>query len=637
MTPTFKAGDDASRSRGARSCSSATRNRGGLTRRQPGPVATYRLQLTPASASTPPPRRRPPRRARRLPPLLLAVAEAVPGSTHGYDVVDPARLSERARRRGGLRPPGRGAAAPTASGSSSTSCRTTSPPTPQPVVVGRARDSAVAAAWADALRRRLGPAEAQAAGDGAAARPRRPLRPGARGRRHRASSGATARVILARDRYYEHALPGVAPFDSRRARRRGAPRLATTCSASRRRGDLAAGQDETSTSTRATPTCTVAEPHRPRHRRAEPGRSAGALDAELAAVAGDVDRLDALLDRQQLPPGPLAHRRRRARLPAVLRHHAPLATLRTEDRPVFDATHALPLGWFADGAVDGLRVDHPDGLRDPAGYTQRLAAAAPDALDRRGEDPATRARPCPTTWPVDGTTGYEVADARSTGCSPIPGRAAADRRLWRPTPATDGLRRCRREGKRGSSWEPLAADVRRLTDAFVAGLRGTSAPRPHARRRCAPRSSRWRWSCRCTGATCAWSRRPPPPTAGPRRSFLHRRAGARDRRRSTPSCSSSSGRSSRAVRGHRSRPRSPCASSSSPGRRRPRARRTRRSTAAPARPTDARSAPTRPASASTSTSCTRPRPPPSAGWPRSRRASTHDTKRSADVRARLPA
>src|SRR6478736_9636716 len=45
-----------------------------------------------------------------------------------------------------------------------------------------------------------------------------------------------------------------------------------------------------------------------------------------------------------------------------------LAALRQEDRAVFDATHAEVKRWFTDGLVDGLRVDHPDGLSDPAGY-----------------------------------------------------------------------------------------------------------------------------------------------------------------------------------------------------------------------------------------------------------------------------
>ncbi|HEX7746690.1 MAG TPA: malto-oligosyltrehalose synthase [Micromonosporaceae bacterium] len=88
-----------------------------------------------------------------------------------------------------------------------------------------------------------------------------------------------------------------------------------------------------------------------------------------------------------------------------------LAGLRVEDPAVFDATHAEILRWVAAGEVDGIRVDHPDGLRDPGGYLARLRAAAPDTwlvvekiLEYGEELPA---------WPVDGTTGYDALAAVS--------------------------------------------------------------------------------------------------------------------------------------------------------------------------------------------------------------------------------
>jgi (1->4)-alpha-D-glucan 1-alpha-D-glucosylmutase len=85
---------------------------------------------------------------------------------------------------------------------------------------------------------------------------------------------------------------------------------------------------------------------------------------------------------------------------------ADLAGLRVEDPEVFDATHAEVLRWYAEGAVQGIRVDHPDGLRDPGAYLQRLRDAAPDAwivvekiLEPHEQLP---------DWPVDGTTGYDA-------------------------------------------------------------------------------------------------------------------------------------------------------------------------------------------------------------------------------------
>ncbi|WP_159501291.1 malto-oligosyltrehalose synthase [Microbacterium sp. 18062] len=52
-----------------------------------------------------------------------------------------------------------------------------------------------------------------------------------------------------------------------------------------------------------------------------------------------------------------------------------LAGVRVEVPEVFDATHAEIVRWVREGLVDGLRVDHPDGLRDPGGYLERLTAA----------------------------------------------------------------------------------------------------------------------------------------------------------------------------------------------------------------------------------------------------------------------
>ncbi|GAB1641827.1 malto-oligosyltrehalose synthase [Krasilnikovia sp. MM14-A1259] len=85
---------------------------------------------------------------------------------------------------------------------------------------------------------------------------------------------------------------------------------------------------------------------------------------------------------------------------------AGLAGLRVEDPEVFAATHAELLRWYAEGAVQGIRVDHPDGLRDPGGYLQRLHEAAPDAWIVVEKILATAERLPP--WPIAGTTGYDA-------------------------------------------------------------------------------------------------------------------------------------------------------------------------------------------------------------------------------------
>ncbi|WP_238412736.1 malto-oligosyltrehalose synthase [Saccharothrix deserti] len=83
-----------------------------------------------------------------------------------------------------------------------------------------------------------------------------------------------------------------------------------------------------------------------------------------------------------------------------------LAAVRVEDPEVFEATHGEVLRWVAAGEVTGLRVDHPDGLADPGGYARRLKERAGVWLVVEkilGAD-----EPVPVSWPVDGTTGYDA-------------------------------------------------------------------------------------------------------------------------------------------------------------------------------------------------------------------------------------
>ncbi len=81
-----------------------------------------------------------------------------------------------------------------------------------------------------------------------------------------------------------------------------------------------------------------------------------------------------------------------------------LAGVRVEDPEVFELTHAKVLSLVADGVVDGLRIDHPDGLADPAGYLQRLhEAGAARVWIEKILHPGEQLR----DWPVEGTVGYE--------------------------------------------------------------------------------------------------------------------------------------------------------------------------------------------------------------------------------------
>ncbi|GHJ58367.1 malto-oligosyltrehalose synthase [Nocardioides sp. OK12] len=84
-----------------------------------------------------------------------------------------------------------------------------------------------------------------------------------------------------------------------------------------------------------------------------------------------------------------------------------LAAVRVEEPEVFDETHVEIRRWFTEGLVDGLRVDHPDGLRDPKGYLDDLAELTGSAytLVEKILEPGEA---LPTSWATDGTTGYDA-------------------------------------------------------------------------------------------------------------------------------------------------------------------------------------------------------------------------------------
>ncbi|CRZ14520.1 malto-oligosyltrehalose synthase [Mycolicibacterium neworleansense] len=85
-----------------------------------------------------------------------------------------------------------------------------------------------------------------------------------------------------------------------------------------------------------------------------------------------------------------------------------LAALRQEDRAVFDASHAEIKRWFDEGLVDGLRIDHPDGLSDPAGYLRWLRELTGPGAWIVVEKILAADESLDASLPVDGTTGYDA-------------------------------------------------------------------------------------------------------------------------------------------------------------------------------------------------------------------------------------
>ncbi|HEY6745795.1 MAG TPA: malto-oligosyltrehalose synthase [Mycobacteriales bacterium] len=141
-----------------------------------------------------------------------------------------------------------------------------------------------------------------------------------------------------------------------------------------------------------------------------------------------------------------------------------LAGLRVEEPSVFDATHAEVLRWAAHGQVTGLRIDHPDGLTDPAGYLERLWQAS-NGLWSVVEKILEPGEELPD-WPVAGTSGYD-AMAEVDGVLVDPAGEAAftalDTRLTGvETSWPDLMHDCKLDVATGM----LAAEVARL--AFLA-------------------------------------------------------------------------------------------------------------------------------------------------------------------------
>src|SRR5688572_6966513 len=91
---------------------------------------------------------------------------------------------------------------------------------------------------------------------------------------------------------------------------------------------------------------------------------------------------------------------------------ADLAGVRMEDRAVFEQTHGLVARLAKDGGIDGVRIDHPDGLADPKQYFERLNELFPKRWIVLEKILADHER-LPDDWPVHGETGYQFVNVLS--------------------------------------------------------------------------------------------------------------------------------------------------------------------------------------------------------------------------------
>jgi (1->4)-alpha-D-glucan 1-alpha-D-glucosylmutase len=143
-----------------------------------------------------------------------------------------------------------------------------------------------------------------------------------------------------------------------------------------------------------------------------------------------------------------------------------LIGLRVEREYVFEETHALVIDWLKRGVIDGVRVDHPDGLRDPLEYMKRLRKHAPDAyvVGEKILEPGEFLR---ESWPIEGTSGYDFLNVAAGILVAPEGMAELTSVYSEFTGQPTEFPAIAHEKKIAVSQEALGSDVNRLTSLFV--------------------------------------------------------------------------------------------------------------------------------------------------------------------------
>jgi (1->4)-alpha-D-glucan 1-alpha-D-glucosylmutase len=206
---------------------------------------------------------------------------------------------------------------------------------------------------------------------------------------------------------------------------------------------------------------------------------AEAIDAAVAAVNADVDALDRLMERQNYR---LSWWRSASRDLGYRRFFdvTTLVGLRTEDERVFADTHTLILPWLEGGVIDGVRIDHPDGLRDPEGYLRRLRWAGPRGwiVAEKILEPGEELR---RSWPVAGTTGYDFLHRAQAVLLDPDGEAALTDTYVRFTGETEPYEAVVADSKRRILDNVLGSEVGRLTALLLDVLERHRRHRDHTR------------------------------------------------------------------------------------------------------------------------------------------------------------
>jgi (1->4)-alpha-D-glucan 1-alpha-D-glucosylmutase len=204
-----------------------------------------------------------------------------------------------------------------------------------------------------------------------------------------------------------------------------------------------------------------------------------AIDQSLDELNSNIDALDEMLNMQNFR---LAFWRTSDQELGYRRFFDvnSLIGLRMEREYVFEETHELILYWIKKGVLDGVRIDHPDGLRDPKQYLHRLRERAPDAwvVAEKILEPGEWLR---QDWPVQGTSGYDFLNQ----CNGLLVDPEGMRKLT--AVYSDYVRDNELfhdvafEKKIKVAKETLASDVNRLATIFVAICEGNRDSRDYTR------------------------------------------------------------------------------------------------------------------------------------------------------------
>jgi (1->4)-alpha-D-glucan 1-alpha-D-glucosylmutase len=198
--------------------------------------------------------------------------------------------------------------------------------------------------------------------------------------------------------------------------------------------------------------------------REEPSASAAVAQA-VDALNKDIDALDALLNLQNYR---LAYWRTADQELGYRRFFDinSLIGIRVDRPRVFIAIHSRIIEWLRNDVLDGVRVDHPDGLRDPGQYFERLHAISPQTwvLAEKILEPGESLR---SSWPIAGTTGYDFLNVCNGLLVHGEGLNELSEIYRSFTGESEDFESLARAKKLNVQHEGLGSDVNRLAQLFV--------------------------------------------------------------------------------------------------------------------------------------------------------------------------